>query len=283
MLETLREMSAFRALILEMARRDLKLRYKNSVGGILWSLLNPLMQVAAITLVMKFLKPNPVGDYSAYLLGPLFLWNFIQAALFDGSVSILANARLVRKVYFPRGILPLSTLLGNLFHFSISFVFTLLFLLLYTGSYPSLLRWEFLLVIPIIALTFCFCLGCNFVLSYLNVFYEDVRFMVQALSSIFFYVLPLLYTVEDVRHKLGAESWAFKLYMANPVAALMVCYQRALLPPPLVTDSKGDRIPPLDWPALWPHLGWATFCSLGALVLGFALFNRHQWQIAEQL
>lgn len=281
MSETLREMWAFRALILEMARRDLKLRYKNSIGGIAWSLVNPLMQVAAITLVMKFLKPNPVPNYSAYLIGPLFLWNFIQAALFDGSVSILANARLVRKVYFPRGILPVATLLSNLFHFSIAFGFTILFLFA-VGTYPdhNQLRWHFLLVFPIIALTFCFCLGCNFVLSYLNVFYEDVRFMVQALAGIFFYLVPLLYPVEDVARKLGTNSWQWKLYMANPITSLLVCYQRALLP---VADDAGHYLPALNWPGLWPYLLWATACSLGALAGGFALFNRHQWQLAEQL
>lgn len=279
MSETLREMWNVRGLILEMARRDLKLRYKNSVGGILWSLLNPLLQVAAITLVIKFLKPNPVPSYSAYLIGPLFLWNFMQAALFDGSVSILANARLVRKVYFPRAILPLATLLGNLFHFAISFGFTLLFLFA-ARTFPEQLRWHFLLVFPIIALTFCFCLGCNFVLSYLNVFYEDVRFMVQALAGIFFYLVPLLYPVEDVARKLGMNSWQWKLYMANPITSLLVCYQRALQP---VKDDMGHVIPQLNWPDLWPYLLWAAACSIGALAGGFALFCRHQSQLAEQL
>lgn len=279
MSETLREMWAFRALILEMTRRDLKLRYKNSIGGILWSLVAPLMQVAAITLVIKFVKTDPLRNYSAYLIGPLFLWNFIQSALFDGSISILGNARLVRKVYFPRGILPLATLLSNLFHFSIAFGFTLLFLFV-VRTFPDQLRWHFLLVFPIIALAFCFCLGCNFVLSYLNVFYEDVRFLVQALSGILFYLVPLLYPIEDVARKLGSDSWQFKLYMANPITSLLVCYQRALLPVP---NEAGNYNAALNWPGLWPYLAWAALCSLGALVGGFALFHRHQWQLAEQL
>ena len=279
MSQTLREMWAFRALILEMTRRDLKLRYKNSVGGILWSLLTPLMQVAAITLVMKFLKPSPVPSYSAYLIGPLFLWNFMQAALFDGSISILANARLVRKFYFPRGILPVSTLLSNLFHFSIAFGFTLGFLFV-VGTFPGQLRWHFLLVFPIIALAFCFCLGCNFVLSYLNVFYEDVRFLVQATAGILFYLVPLLYPIELVANRLSPDSWQWKLYMANPVTSLLVCFQRALLP---VANEAGYYNPALNWPGLWPYFWWAAFCSIGALIGGFALFHRYQWQLAEQL
>jgi ABC-type polysaccharide/polyol phosphate export permease len=213
---------------------------------------------------MKFLRPNPVPSYSAYLLGPLLLWSFMQAALFDGSVSILANARLVRKVYFPRAILPLSTLLGNGFHFAISFAFTIAFLFV-ARTYPEQIRIEILLVIPIVACAFCLCLGVNYVLSYLNVLYEDVRFIVQAVTGIFFYVLPLLYPIEDVARRLGAGSWEFKLYMANPVAGLLVCYQRALLGPPEVLDARGRALPPLDWPVLWPYLGWAALCSIGAL------------------
>jgi ABC-type polysaccharide/polyol phosphate export permease len=281
MLETLREMWQFRPLIVEMTRRDLKLRYKNSIGGIAWSLLNPLAQVAAITLVMKFLKPNPIADYSAYLLGPLFLWSFMQAALFDGSVSILANARLVRKIYFPRAILPLATLLGNLFHFAISFAFTIVYLFA-LRTYPAHLSWNFWLVIPIVACAFCFCLGCNFILSYLNVLYEDVRFLVQASAGLFFYGLPLLYTIEDVREKLG-DGPAFQAYMANPVTALLAGFQRALLAPPDVRDALGHRVPPLDWPQIWPYVALAGAISIGTLVLGFGLFCRHQWQIAEQL
>src|SRR3712207_757321 len=106
MLESLREIWRYRPLIMELVRRDLKLRYKNSIGGIAWSLLNPLMQIVVITVVMKFILDNPVKDYSAHLF-ILFLWVFFQISLVDGCVSLLQNAALVRKVYFPRAILPL--------------------------------------------------------------------------------------------------------------------------------------------------------------------------------
>jgi ABC-type polysaccharide/polyol phosphate export permease len=105
-------------VILELVRRDLKVRYKNSVGGIAWSLFNPLMQVFVITVVMKFLLPRPVENYSAYVFGAVFLWTLIQTSLLDGCVSVLQNAQLVRKIYFPRAILPLTTLLGSFFHFA---------------------------------------------------------------------------------------------------------------------------------------------------------------------
>jgi ABC-type polysaccharide/polyol phosphate export permease len=279
--ESLQELWQHRALIQELTRRDLKLRYKNSLGGVAWSLLNPLMQIAAITLVMKFLRPSPVSDYSAYLLGALFLWNFMQAALGDGAASIVNNASLVRKIYFPRAVLPISALLSNLFHFSISFGFTLLYLFV-LGSYPQHLRAEFLLVVPVLFFACLMLLGINFVLSFLNVHYEDVRFIVQAVSGILFYLLPLLYTVEDVRAKLG-DTWKFHLYMLNPATAFLTAYQRALLYPPVVPGAGGERLPPLDWPQLWPYFGGACVLSVLVLVAGFALFERFKWEMAEQL
>ena len=99
-MESLRELWQYRPLIGELVRRDLKLRYKNSVGGIAWSLLNPLMQIFVITTVMKFIQARPISSYSAYLFGIIFLWNFFQITLIDGCISILQNAQLVRKVYF---------------------------------------------------------------------------------------------------------------------------------------------------------------------------------------
>ncbi len=281
--ESLREIWRYRPLILELARRDLKLRYKNSLGGIAWSLLAPLMQVAAITIVMKFFKANPVENYSAYLLCALFLWNFVQAALSDGAVSILQNAPLVRKIYFPRAILPLSTLLGNLFHFAVSFAFTILYLFIATHSYPQQLRIEFLLFIPVVFFTFIFCLGWNLILSYLNVFYEDVRFIVTAITGIFFYFLPLLYTIEDVRQKLGANSLLFKLYLLNPVAAFVTTYQRSLLYPPVVLDEHGDALPQFDIPQLMPYFLCACAVSILTLFVGFALFERFKWEMSERL
>lgn len=283
MSESLREMWAYRALVVEFVRRDLKLRYKNSLGGIAWSLLNPLMQVGVITFVMKFFKENPVSDYSAYLLSVLFLWNFMQAALGDGCVAIMQNAPLVRKIYFPRAILPLSTLLGNLFHFGISFAFTLFYYFVVTRSYPEHLRWEFLMVVPVVFFSLALCLGCTYVLSYLNVFYEDVRFVITALLNLFFYALPLLYTVEDVRYKLQGQPWLFHVYMLNPVATFLATYQRALLQPPIVKTATGQILPPIDIPQLWPYFLISCALSSAVLVLGFSLFERNKWQMVERL
>ena len=276
MLESLREIWRYRPLILELVRRDLKLRYKNSLGGIAWSLINPLMQVAVITIVMKFILPQPIESYSAYLLGVLFAWNLIAVSISDGCISVLQNAMLVRKIYFPRAILPLATLLGNLFHFSISFVFTIVYFF-YLGAYPQHLQFNFLWVIPTIFFMAALCLGLSYILSYLNGFYEDIRFIVTALTSLFFYALPILYPIEQVR----ARGY-YEVFMLNPVAALLVMYQRSLLGAPDVKASPTESLPPVLIPDILPYFGLAGIVSVATLVLGFFLFERYKWEMVER-
>lgn len=274
LLASLREVWQYRALIGELVRRDIKLRYKNSIGGALWSLLNPLMQIVVLTVLMKFILTNPVKNYSAHLF-VLFLWNFIQVNILDGCVSLLSNANLVRKIYFPRAILPIVTLLGSLIHFGIAFLFTLIYFFA-LRAYPDQLRPLFLMVFPVLLCASILCLGMSFILSYLNVLYEDVRFIVTALLGVFFYALPIIYPIENVY----AYPNRYSLYMLNPVATLLVCYQRALLGPPQVIGKSGTPLPSPPYP--WNFFSIACVESVLLLVIGFYLFEKYKWEIAER-
>jgi ABC-type polysaccharide/polyol phosphate export permease len=224
---------------------------------------------------MKFIQARPISSYSAYLFGIIFLWSFFQVTLVDGCVSILSNAQLVRKVYFPRAILPLATMLGNLFHFAVAFGFTLLYFFV-LRAYPVNLRPVIFMVVPAVFFTAVLSLGCSFILAYLNVFYEDVRFVVTAILQLLFYVMPVFFTIEQV-----AAKGFYVPYMLNPIAALLVTYQRALLPPPAVAGPGGTNLPPIDIP--WSFFGLAAVTSTLVLVVGFALFEKYQWEMAERL
>lgn len=270
-LDSLRELWRHRLLIRELAHRDLKLRYKNSVAGIAWSLLNPILQIFVITMMLKFGKIQTIDNYSAYLFGIVFLWGAFQNALLDGCISILANANLVRKVYFPRAILPIISLLSNSFHFGIAFGFTLLYFFV-LRTYPGQLDWHFLMVFPAVFFTGVLALGLSFILAYLNVFYEDVRFIVQALLQLMFYTLPVFITIEQI----AANPRIYGLYMLSPLNALLVTYQRALLRPP---GTPG--LPPVDIP--WTYFGLACVTSTLILLVGFRLFEHYKWEIAERV
>ena len=273
MTESLREIWRFRPLIGELVRRDLKLRYKNSIGGIAWSLLNPLLQIFVITVMMKFIQARPIQNYSAYLFA-LFLWNYISVSLSDGCMSILQNAQLIRKVYFPRAILPIATIIGNCFHFLVAFAFTIIYFFV-LGAYPQQIEPKILLILPVIFFASLFCLGFAFFFSYLNVFYEDVRFIVNALLQLGFFTLPIFFTIEQVKAK-----GFYDIYMLNPVAAFMVTYQRALLSSPDVVVN-GTVLPSIGIP--WLYFGVACLVSVVVFLGGFALFNKYQWEMIERL
>ncbi|MEO6906255.1 MAG: ABC transporter permease, partial [Abditibacteriaceae bacterium] len=276
MYESLLELWRFRPLILEFVRRDIKLRYKNSIGGIAWSLLPPLMQIAAITIMLKFITANPVQNYSAQLF-VLFLWNYFTVSLNSACDSLITNAPLIRKIYFPRLVIPLSTLLHHFFHFLIGFIFTIAYFFI-LGAYPHNLRLLFLLVIPTVFFTFVLCLGLSLIVSYLNVFYEDIKIIVGSLLGLFLYLVPIIYPIERV---LSHGKLIYTIYMLNPISAFMVTYQRALLPPPQVLDSAKNPLPTVTVP--WGFFSIACAVSLLVFFLGFYLFNKYQWEVVERL
>ena len=278
LLDSLRELWRFRLLVGELVRRDLKIRYKNRVGGILWSLFSPLMQVLTITLMVKLFLA-PIDSYSAYLMPVMFLWQFFQNTVLDSSNSMINNAQLARKIYFPRAVLPLVTFITNLLHFGISFAFILLYYFVWPPSdpiYPQNLAPKIMLALPCVLGVGVLGLGIGYLMAYLNTLYEDVRFLSITTLGLLFYALPILYPIERVANKPEIFGW----YLLNPLAALMVGFQRALMPP--ITAPKGQ--PPFPVVGIpWDYLLLAGFSSFAILIVGFTIFERAKWMMMERL
>lgn len=271
---SVQEIWRFRPLIAELVRRDLKVRYKNRVGGVLWSLFPPLMQVLTITLMVKLFL-SPVNNYSAYLMPVMFLWQFFQNTVLDASNSMLVNSALARKIYFPRAVLPIVTVISNLMHFGIAlaFIFAYFFLMPISDPiYPKNLRIEFLWIIPITLLVAVLALGLGYLLAYLTTLYDDVKFLNVTFLGLFFYALPILYPIERV----AAQPQIFPIYMLNPMAALLVSFQRVLLPP---IEVQGTT--PMGVPYNWLII--ATITSIAIFLLGFYVFERSKWTMMERL
>ncbi len=117
MREELRELWRFRELLLMFVQRDLRVRYKNSILGLGWSLVNPLVQVGTIAVVLQFLMRTDIESYYAYVFCAVLPWHFYNTANMDGTQSLVAQYGLLRKTYFPREIIPIATVIANLFHF----------------------------------------------------------------------------------------------------------------------------------------------------------------------
>ncbi len=267
---SLREIWRFRALVLELVRRDLKVRYKNRVGGMLWSLFPPLMQVLTIWLMVKFFLTQ-IPNYSAYLMAVMFLWQFFQNTVLDASQAMIVNAPLARKIYFPRAVLPLVTLISNSLHFAVAFVFVLVYLLVL--NHGRLLLPPFFWLAPFCVLGLgAFALGLGYLLAYMTTLYDDIKFLSVTLLGLFFYLVPVLYPVERV----AAHAGIYPFYMLNPAAVWLVGFQRALLPP---IEKLG--VAPITMPLEW--LGLATLTSAITLLGGFWIFERSKWTMMERL
>jgi ABC-2 type transport system permease protein len=286
MLEELRELYRFRELLISMVQRELRIRYKNSALGFLWSFLNPLVTTLVMTVVFGGILNNGVKNFSAYVLAAYLPFMFFQFAVLDSSQSVLAALPIVKKVYFPREILPLAGMVSNFIHLLLGFVVFFGFLLVAYIRDPAVFPFQASTVyLPLLLLiSAMLALGFGFIVSALNTFYEDVKYIAGIALYLLFFLCPVMYFVEGV----ASSSWneqtnglVYKLYMLNPMAVLCVAYRKILLAPvkvPII--GKAGLSEPLPMP--WDYLGYVFVFSLGLLFFGYWLFNHLKWKFVER-
>lgn len=223
-----RELWRYRDLIRNLVVRDLKARYKNSVLGFLWSLLNPLGMMVVFMFVFTVMMPSQVERFPIFLLCGLLPWNFFSAGVMVGITSITGNANLVKKVYFPREVLTISSVLANLVNFLLGLL--VLFAVLLASRSP-LSPWLWLLPVVILIQT-CFVLGVALMLSTLNVFYRDTIMIMDVVMLAWFFLTPVVYpitTLPSAYQFLGmtvdVHRW---MYILNPMASLIAAYRDLL-------------------------------------------------------
>jgi ABC-type polysaccharide/polyol phosphate export permease len=281
MLKELSELYKYRDLLIQLVVRDLKVRYKNSVLGFFWSLINPLVQVATITLVVKYIMRVEIPNYSAYLLVAYLPWMFFQMSLMDASQAVLMHHDLLKKVYFPREVLPLSMVIANLIHFLLAIAVFFVYLLI-IGT-PIVATW--LLVPVLILIEFLLITGLAFFISCLNVFYEDIKYIVSVLLNILFYLTPVIYLSEMVYTKLPAatRNMFFSLYQLIPLNTVVIAFRKLLLQPYSVPPHVKTAFELKDLPFNYEFLAIAGVVSLAIAILGYAYFNSRKWSFAEQI
>ncbi len=289
MLADLKELWRFRELLWAMVERELRIRYKNSALGFLWSLLNPLVTVAVMWSVFTFLLGNNTENYSAYILAAYLPFLFFNMALMDSAQSVLGSLNVVKKVYFPREILPLASVIGNFIHFVLALGVFFMFLFgvwAFTGFQVAPFTWRLvalpLLLIPFFALV----VGCSLLISALNVFYEDVKYILSVFLYLLFFVSPVMYFSETVRSALaGRANGALieTLYHLNPVATFITAFRKVLVPPgriEIIQDGVAVKVPPA--PFDYTMVGVACFLSFVLMVFGYWVFNRMKWRFVER-
>jgi len=266
----LRELWNYRELIRNLVVRDLKVRYRNSVLGIAWSWANPLLMMLVFTVVFNFLTKSSARqpNFHVFVLCALLPWNFFSQSVMGSTGSIVGNAHLVKKVYFPREILPISIILSNLVNFVIALpVFFTLALI----SGASITWWALLLPI-LILLQVMFSAGICLILATLNVFYRDTQIIMEVLMQAWFFVTPIFYPISTIPQE--AEIWGVQfdaqlwLRRLNPMASLIASYRDLLY--------RGAP-PGLDF------LLRTAVTVLGILIVGYLLFLHYSPRFGEEV
>ena len=246
----------FRQLIALLVVRELKVRYKRSVFGLLWTMLNPLLLMVVYTIVFTLVMPSSVHNFSIFMLSGLLPWLFFSTSLLQGLFSILGNQELIRKVRLPQAVFPLSVVGSNLVNFALSLV--PLVLLMATLRQPFSAALLFLPVATLILTIFTS--GVTLMLATFTVFFRDVRHLAEVGLQLLMYLSPVLYDVRIVEQK---QFWwvpAYRMFLAvNPITYLV----------PLFRDPVfHGRVPQLSTVAI------ASAGSLFALVVGYRIFQR---------
>ncbi len=286
----LKELWKFRELLWAMVERELRIRYKNSFLGFFWSLANPLATVLVITVVFKYFLQNNTDNYSAYVLAAYLPFIFFQICLMDSAQSVLGALPIIKKVYFPREILPLANVIANFIHFLLAFVvyFAYLFILwTVTGFESSPFTWKIGFLPVLLVVNFALATGVAFLVSAYNVFYEDVKYVVGVALYLMFFLTPVMYFSETVFYALRARGldWLYYLYHLNPVATLTTAYRKTLVPTGKIEVQPGPGEAPVEMFMLDFNWGlfWITVAiSFTTLIVGYAVFNRLKWRFVER-
>ena len=249
---------SYRDLVRNLVSRDFKTRYKRSYLGILWSLLNPLLIVVVYTLVFDYIMKIRVKNFPMFFMCAYLPWSYFASAIVVSLSSLSDSGYLIKAVYFPREILPLSIVLSSLFHFLITFIFVFPILIIY-GYFP---QWSYFFLPAIIFFQSLFIFGLSLFLSSIHVFFRDLRYILDVILMAWFWLTPIVYPISLI-----PDKYLF-FYKLNPMALFVTAYREVLL----------DGVSPV--PKYWMAILLAT---AGSLVLGYLSFLRIRKRLAEEI
>lgn len=214
-MKVFKELYQYRELLKTNVQKEIRGKYKGSFLGVLWSFLNPLLMVLVYALVFPYIMRTNVDNYLVYLITGVIPWNFFTTCITTGCNCVWINGGIIKKVYFPREILPISVVAAGLINFLISCVIILLFVFFGGIGFSVQLLWLPLIAIIQSALS----LGLLFILSAINVYVRDIEYLVGFLLNLLFYATPILYTAD-----MFPESIRWVLYL-NPMTTIIESYR----------------------------------------------------------
>jgi len=256
--EHLRTLYGYRNLIWTLAWGDFKQRYKNSILGYFWSLLEPLLMLVVLYVVFSNLMRIQVEYYQLFLLLGIILWNFLSRATSMGLNAILGKPGMVQKIYFPREILVISSCITAL----LMSIFESLVFVAFMTVFRVPLSANLIYVPLILVILFLVSLGLSLALAALNVFYRDVQFIWAVIIQAGFFATPILYPIDIFGEELQ------RIFLLNPMAHIIMTARDAII---------------YSTPAAAGSLLYAGAMSLVTLIIGYVIFAHYEPRFAEEM
>ena len=218
-MNTIKELYAYREMIFSLVRRDLKGRYKGSVLGFLWTFINPLLQLCVYTLVFSTIMRNGIRDYYLFLFVALIPWIFFSTSVAGGASCILTQQDMVKKIYFPREVLPISFVTSQFVNMILSLL-VVFAVLLVSGKGLNIIAMCYLPIIMIVE--YILALSMTMIFSAVTVYLRDMEYLLGIITMAWQFLSPVMYSVDQVPEKL---MWLFNL---NPMTPVIVAYRDIL-------------------------------------------------------
>lgn len=255
----LREIYDYRELLKTNVKKDIRGRYKASVLGVLWSFINPLLQVLVYAIVFPYLMKGAADHYVVYLVTGIIPWTFFQTVVNQSTTCIKSNSGIIKKVYFPRIILPLSAFFSGLINFFISCVIIVFFCLIFGMG----ISWH-LVFVPLIAVTEgLFGLALGTIFGAIDAYIQDTEYIVNFILMMAMYGAPIIYEITIFPE----DSRIASLIQLNPMTKIMNAYRDVFM---------NHQIPNLR------AIGIVFLGSFILFLIAVAIFNRLQKGFAEQ-
>ena len=253
------EIYQYRELLKTNIKKEIRGKYKGSFLGVLWSFINPLLQVMVYAIVFPYLMRGTGDDYIVYLATGIIPWTFFQSTVVACMASVKVNAGIIKKVYFPREILPISIVMSGLINFFISCIIILIFCL----AYGLGVSWH-LVFVPVVALLQAILtLGFGFALAALTAYAHDLEYIVNFLLTLGFYGTPVVYKLE----MFASNSFLITLVRYNPLTLVLNGYRSVFL---------YHQIPALNGLLILAVMAFAV------LFIGYSIFEKLEKGFAEQ-
>lgn len=260
----LKTLFSYRELLFSLTRKELKVKYRGSVLGFFWSLLNPILVMLVYSFVFSIIMRLGIKHYAVFLVSVLLPFNFLSNSVNYGANSIIANGSLINKIYFPREIIPLSVVFANLFNFLLELI--ALFIILTVLGYKF---YMYLYLLPVlIIIQFFLVAGSTLLVSALNVFFRDLQHLISIIMMIWFFGTPVIYPLSMVPEK-------FRYIMVvNPMTVFSIFYRNVFY---YINYPEELQFPSIRTVLLCVAITFFIF------FLGYFIFKKLESRFAEEI